>query len=511
MMKSILPTNSNRTQSYSFVLLICLSMLFLLLFLSQYMAHITDQAYHQQIKGIFEQEIGVKYRLKYPKYRHFSLAIVDEHDQRISLPKDIFDFYFDPSMQRETDGNMLVKKIDQERITIVKYAKPLYPKPNFYVIAWMYFLIFAIYLGLKKSPLLQHKIIKEVVFIVSSLGLMSYGVYASLIQCSHHGFNTELELVLVLPLLPLLLLSYFEYQDGNRISRDRVAFYYVFPAVFSVFILVFIPFFYGIALSFTQKQGQDIIWVGVKHYQHILVAGISELKLALGFYFTFAVTFIWTISNLFFHVAIGLTLALILNQNNLRFKGIYRVLLILPWAVPSYITALVWKGMFHQQYGLINAILDFFAIQPIAWMGGFWQAFASNLITNTWLGFPFMMVICLGALQSIPKDLYEAARLDGASPKQQLFHITLPLLTPTLVPAVLLSSVWTFNMFNVIYLVSAGKPGGKTDILITQAYRIAFEQDQHGYAAAYSMLIFLILLLYSLYSQKWTRYAEELY
>ena len=157
--------------------------------------------------------------------------------------------------------------------------------------------------------------------------------------------------------------------------------------------------------------------------------------------------------------------------------------------------------MFHTQFGAINGLLSLGGVEPVSWFGSFSAAFAANLATNTWLGFPFMMVVTLGALQSIPRDLEAAAEVDGASAWQRFRHITLPLLRPALLPAVILGSVWTFNMFNIIYLVSGGEPDGGTEILISEAYRWAFtRQHQYGYAAAYAVLIFGVLILYS----RWT-------
>ena len=216
-------------------------------------------------------------------------------------------------------------------------------------------------------------------------------------------------------------------------------------------------------------------------------------------------TVLWTVTNVFLHVSIGVVLALILSQARLRFRAVYRVLFIIPWAMPSYITALIWKGMFHPEFGAVNALLG---TPGFSWMNQFWSAFAANVITNTWLGFPFMMVTALGGLTAIPKDLYEAAALDGAGPWKRFTSITLPLLKPTLAPAIVLGTVWTFNMFNVIYLVSGGAPGGRTDILVTEAFRWAFERGQGGAcgtAAAYSTLIFLMLLGYNTASSRVTR------
>jgi arabinogalactan oligomer/maltooligosaccharide transport system permease protein len=196
------------------------------------------------------------------------------------------------------------------------------------------------------------------------------------------------------------------------------------------------------------------------------------------------------------HTGLGLGLALLLREPWVRLRGVFRVLLILPWAVPNYITALIWKGMFHRQFGAVNALLGLVGVEPVSWFSSFSTAFAANLATNTWLGFPFMMVVTLGALQSIPRDLEQAAEVDGASGWQRFLHITLPLLKPALLPAIVLGSVWTFNMFNVIYLVSAGEPDGATDILISQAYRWAFTRGHRtGYAAAYAVIIFGVLLV----------------
>ncbi len=166
--------------------------------------------------------------------------------------------------------------------------------------------------------------------------------------------------------------------------------------------------------------------------------------------------------------------------------------------MPNYITALVWRSVFDFNFGAVNALLDALGVERIDWFSRFTTAFTANLVTNTWLGFPFMMVVCLGALQSIPSDLEAAAEVDGASRWQRFRHIVLPLLRPALVPAVVLGMVWTFNMFNIIHLVSAGGPDGSTDILITEAYRWAFQRgERYGYAAAYGLLIFGVLLLYT--------------
>ncbi|MBT6492019.1 MAG: sugar ABC transporter permease, partial [Deltaproteobacteria bacterium] len=176
----------------------------------------------------------------------------------------------------------------------------------------------------------------------------------------------------------------------------------------------------------------------------------------------------------------------------------------------NYITALIWKGMFHRQFGVINAMLEILGMESVAWFSSFWTAFCANVCTNAWLGFPFMMVVCLGALQSIPKELYDAASIDGAGFFAQFKHITWPLLMPAMAPAVMLGIVWTFNQFNIVYLVSGGEPDNSTDILISEAWRWAFARhEQYGYAAAYGALIFVLLLGWSALSTRVARKLEN--
>jgi arabinogalactan oligomer/maltooligosaccharide transport system permease protein len=146
----------------------------------------------------------------------------------------------------------------------------------------------------------------------------------------------------------------------------------------------------------------------------------------------------------------------------------------------------------------VNLLLGKLGVAPIPWLSQEGTAFAACLIANVWLGFPFMMMIALGALQSIPEELNEAARIDGAGPWERLTRVTIPLLAPVLLPAVTLGIVWTFNNLNVVWLVSnGGEPGDHTHILVTYVYKAAFNLYRYGYAAALSMVIFGVLALAS--------------
>jgi arabinogalactan oligomer/maltooligosaccharide transport system permease protein len=266
-------------------------------------------------------------------------------------------------------------------------------------------------------------------------------------------------------------------------------------------VLVLSPLLVGLAISFFSNADGKLTYVGLGNYLDILTGSGGALECPGSFWFVLAVTVLWTAANISLHVLLGLTLALLLNQvqqRQPRLSRAYRVVLILPWAVPSYVTALTWKAMFHRQFGAINALLETLGLPAIDWFSRWTTAFSANLLTNVWLGFPFMMVVSLGALAAVPGELYQAAAVDGATRFQQLRLITLPMLRPSLGPAIAMGAAWTFNMFNVVFLVSGGEPGGTTEILISEAYRWAFTRSaQYGYAAAYAVLIFGALWLAS--------------
>lgn len=303
----------------------------------------------------------------------------------------------------------------------------------------------------------------------------------------------------------LALLATFYVVRHARVPRLRrqlgaslPAYIYAAPATVAIALLVIMPLAAGAATSLFVGTREDPHYVGLANYVAILTARGGGLLAQGSFYRTLLVTVLWMTVNVIFHVAIGVTLGLLLSRPAMRLKGLYRVLLIVPWAVPSYVTALAWKGMFHKQFGSINAVLGQLGIEPRAWFAHFSTAFSANVATNVWLGFPFMMVVAMAALTGVPKEVIEAAELDGASRWKRLRFVILPTIAPTLIPAIALGAAWTFNMFNVVFLVSGGEPDGSTDILVSEAYRWAFTRDaQYGYAAAYAVLIFVVLSLMS--------------
>lgn len=226
----------------------------------------------------------------------------------------------------------------------------------------------------------------------------------------------------------------------------------------------------------------------------------------------FVSIFIWTIVfaglTVVFSTALGMTLAVMLNWEALRFRTLYRTLLFLPYAVPGFISILVFKGLFNQNFGEINAILNaLFGIRP-AWFADPTLAKAMILIVNTWLGYPYIMVLCTGLLKAIPSDLYEASALAGASPLTNFFKITAPLIVKPLTPLLISAFAFNFNNFVLISLLTDGRPdylntklpAGTTDILVSYTYRIAFTDAgaNFGLAAAISTLIFFVVAALSM-------------
>jgi maltose/maltodextrin transport system permease protein len=233
----------------------------------------------------------------------------------------------------------------------------------------------------------------------------------------------------------------------------------------------------------------------------------------------FLAIFAWTVAfaslTVLFTLVIGCTLAVVLNWEALRFRTVYRTLLFLPYAVPGFISILVFRGLFNQNFGEINGILHaLFGIRP-AWFADPTLAKAMLLLVNTWLGYPYIMILCTGLIKSIPADLYEASAIAGAGPLTNFFRITAPLLVRPLMPLLIASFAFNFNNFVLISLLTNGRPdfldtrvpAGTTDILVSYTYRIAFQDSgqDFGLAAAISTVIFVLIALLSLANLKLAR------
>jgi arabinogalactan oligomer / maltooligosaccharide transport system permease protein len=269
------------------------------------------------------------------------------------------------------------------------------------------------------------------------------------------------------------------------------------PVAIVMGLLVFYPLVRGIMLSFTDADrfsiGNKFVpatyhYIGLRNYKDILTS--SDFRRVAEF------SVIWTFVNVFFHFTIGLGLALMLNRE-VRFRGIYRMLLMVPWAVPSFISAFSWRFIYNNPYGFLDQLLVKLGWHdPPAFLGDpTWAKFAV-IMTNVWLGVPFMMVALLGGLQAIDTDLLDASSVDGASALRRFWDVTLPGLRPVAATVILLGLIWTFNMFNIIFLITGGGPANATQIFPTFAYRAAFTDYLYGQAAAWGVIILSMLLVF---------------
>ncbi|WP_294086460.1 maltose ABC transporter permease MalF [uncultured Actinobacillus sp.] len=234
--------------------------------------------------------------------------------------------------------------------------------------------------------------------------------------------------------------------------------------------------------------------------------------------------FIWTVTFAFltvvFTTLLGMIFASLVQWEALKGKAVYRLLLILPYAVPGFISILVFKGLFNQSFGEINLILNnLFGIRP-EWFNDPFLAKTMLLIVNTWLGYPYMMIVCMGLLKAIPTDLYEASSIDGASVWQNFTKITMPLLIKPLMPLMIASFAFNFNNFVLIQLLTQGRPSmigtstpaGHTDLLVSYTYRIAFEgsgTQDFGLAAAIAVIIFLLVSGLALFQIRLTKLQQD--
>ncbi|MBR7839093.1 sugar ABC transporter permease [Actinospica durhamensis] len=295
----------------------------------------------------------------------------------------------------------------------------------------------------------------------------------------------------------------------HSFDRHWYAWAMALPVTLVLLVLVGYPLAMGVYYSFTNindlNMGRTIganhipssyHGVGLHNYWYVLSGGDGQ------FYSTLEWTLVWTLGCVVPTVGLGLGLAQLLNRR-MRGRGVYRVLLILPWAVPSFVAAFSWRLILNSPDGLLDWVLVHLGLPAVNWLGDATSAKISVIMVNVWIGVPFMMVAFLGGLQAIPGELLEAAEVDGARPWQRFAHVTLPGLRPVAATVTLLGIIWTFNQFAIIYLVTGGGPGGSTDILITQAYNNAFSQTRdYAGASTYGVIILSMLLLFATFYRR---------
>lgn len=284
-----------------------------------------------------------------------------------------------------------------------------------------------------------------------------------------------------------------------------------------IFVVVF-PIIFVISLAFTNYDlyhsppAKLVDWVGIKNF--IDVFKIDSWRET--FFTVLSWTIIWTFIATTFQVALGIFLAIIVNQKDVKGKAIIRTVFILPWAVPAFVSILVFAGMFNESFGAINRdILGLFGIDNVPWMTEAVYTKIALILIQTWLGFPFIFAMTTGVLQSIPDELYEAATVDGASNFQKFKNITLPLVLFATAPILITQYTFNFNNFNIIYLFNGGGPAvpganaGGTDILISWIYKLTMTSAQYSKAAAITMLLSMIVIGVALWQFKRTKSFQE--
>lgn len=284
-----------------------------------------------------------------------------------------------------------------------------------------------------------------------------------------------------------------------RASKKTVqAYVWSIPSLLLIALIVVFPILYTGYISLTNMNvyhWNDYRLIGLGNYADAI------LVLDSGFLQALFVTILWTIANMVLQLVIAFILANLLNVEGLRLRNVYKTLLIFPWAMPGYVSILLWKtGMYNSQFGLLNQWMMRLGLSPIRWLGTPLSAFISCTVVNLWLALPFMITIFDGALQSVDRSYFESARLDGATWIELYRYVTVPMIKPIVAPAVMITIFTTFKQFDVIYLLTqqvGSKTGANLHTILTYAYEKAFITNNYGYSAAVSILIFVILVVFS--------------
>lgn len=261
------------------------------------------------------------------------------------------------------------------------------------------------------------------------------------------------------------------------------------PAFLYLLTILFAPFIWGIGLSFTDKQiGKSFNFSGLKNYISLLQDQVFLLSIKN--------TFVYTIISVAFKVLFGVIMALVLNTG-IRFRSISRGLLLIPWAVPTVVSIFTWKWMFSDVGGVLNTILlnTGLVSNKITWLSTPAMAMLSVILVNVWRGMPFIGISVLAGLQTIPRDLYEAGTVDGANSLQKLFYITLPSIKYVILLSTLVTTIWTFNDFEIIWLLTKGGPINTTQLISTYSYMTGILNMNLGKAIAASALFMPVMLI----------------
>ena len=290
-------------------------------------------------------------------------------------------------------------------------------------------------------------------------------------------------------------------KTGAEKKRRKDIFYsyaWSAPSLLLIALMVVFPILYTGYISLTNMN--------VYHWFDFTIVGLDNYLRALfvfdsGFLSALLATVVWTVVNMALQLVIAFVLASLLNIQKLRLRKLYKTLLMFPWAMPGYVSILLWKtGMFNTQFGLLNQWMEKLGMETARWLSSDLSAFVCCTVVNLWLALPFMIMIMDGAMQSIDRGYEESALLDGASWLQRTRYIIVPAIKPIITPAVINTVFTTFKTFDVVYLLTqqaGAKTGSGFHTILTYAYENAFITNNYGYSSAISILIFILLIVFS--------------
>ncbi|WP_342526303.1 sugar ABC transporter permease [Chryseomicrobium sp. FSL W7-1435] len=364
-------------------------------------------------------------------------------------------------------------------------------------------------LTLGEIPKLDHSIFLLIDGIIAVLlTVMGLGIYAfNLYDAYHNGKRRDLgEGVNSVR------------QQYHNLIDNGFPYLMISPGFFLLIFVVIFPIIFVLLLAFTNYDlyhsppANLVDWVGLQNFKDIFTLDVWRST----FFSVLTWTIVWTFGATTLQVALGIFLAILINQKDLKGKVLFRTIMILPWAVPAFITILIFSGMFNDTFGVVNRVLlPMVGLDAVPWMTNETFTRLALIMIQSWLGFPFIFAMTTGILQSIPEELYEAADVDGASVFQKFFSITLPLVLYATAPILITQYTFNFNNFNVIFLFNGGGPAlpsqnaGGTDILISWIYRLTMTSAQYGKAAAITMILSIIVITVALWQFKRTKSFQE--
>ena len=284
----------------------------------------------------------------------------------------------------------------------------------------------------------------------------------------------------------------------NRKRDTLISYAWSSPSLILIALMVVFPILYTGYISLTNMN--------VYHWFDFTIIGLENYIRALfvfdsGFLSALFATIIWTAVNMVLQLVIAFVLVSFLNIQKLKLRKLYKTLLMFPWAMPGYVSILLWKtGMFNTQFGLLNQWMEKLGQETVRWLSNDVTAFICCTVVNLWLALPFMIMIMDGAMQSIDRSYFESAILDGATWLDRTRYITIPAITPIISPAVIITVFTTFKQFDVVYLLTqqaGAKTGSGFHTILTYAYENAFITNNYGYSSAISIIIFILLLVFS--------------